>query len=69
MFNFTELKSRISEKGYTQKELSKELGISENTFTSKMKGRYFFDTREIVIICNCLDISLRDIYEYFFVLN
>lgn len=66
LFKFNKLLGKMTEKGYTQKTMAKELGISENSFTNKIKGHTNFTQLEIISICNKLGISNGQIGSYFF---
>lgn len=66
MFKFSRLLGKMTEKGFTQKTMAKELGISENSFTNKIKGRTNFTQLEIITICNKLGITNSQIGSYFF---
>lgn len=50
------LKGRIAEAGYSQRSLAAELGISKNTLNSKVNGKTPFNTLEIELICQKLNI-------------
>lgn len=51
------LKEKISENGYTQRSLAKLVDMSENTLTSRLNGHSSFNTKEICLICEKLNIS------------
>lgn len=62
MVDVNRLKSRMVLKGFTQRQLVREMnnrGIktSENTFSSKMNGRSKFDCADADVICDILDIE------------
>lgn len=65
-FKFNKLLGRMTEKGFTQKTMAKELGITENSFTNKLKGRSNFTQLEIVSMSEKLGISNSQIGAYFF---
>lgn len=65
-FKFNKLLGRMAEKGFTQKTMAKELGITENSFTNKLKGRSNFTQLEIVLMSEKLGISNSQIGAYFF---
>ena len=69
MFTYSKLLGRMTEKGYTQGMLARSLGISENAFTNKIKGRSSFNSNEIAVICQKLDISNSEIGDIFFVVK
>lgn len=66
MFKYGKLLALMSDKGITQKAAAKELGISENSFTNKVKGRSNFNSEEIAILSDMLSIQLNEIGSYFF---
>ena len=56
MFSANELKAQIARKGYTQKQLAKEMGIAEKTLWYKIKtGK--FGTDDVSAIMEILDIK------------
>ena len=57
MLNKNLLKAAIARAGYTQGKLAKEVGMSENTLSSKMSGTSWFDTKQIDDICKVLNIT------------
>lgn len=67
MFDYSKLKGRIVEKGYTQQKLCDGIGITQNSMTNKLKGKSDFSSQEIAQICNMLDIEPKMIGSYFFV--
>lgn len=50
------LKGKIAEAGYSQRSLAAALGMSKNTLNSKVNGKIPFNTVEIELICEKLDI-------------
>ncbi len=55
------LKGKIAEAGFSQRTLAEALGMSKNTLNAKVNGKVPFNTVEIELICNVLDI--RDVTE------
>lgn len=51
------LRGAIARAGMTQEKLAEAIGISGNTLSAKILGRYFFDTDEIDKICDVLSIT------------
>ena len=51
------LRSRIAQNALTQKQLAELIGISPNSFSSKINGQKPFNTDEIDKICAVLHIS------------
>lgn len=50
------LRAKIVSAGYTQAALAKEIGISQNTLSAKINGKFPFDVLEINRICAALKI-------------
>ena len=65
-FNHSPLLGRMREKGFTQKDLAKEIGISEVALWKKLHGKTDFTTTEIFTIAKVLDIE--NLWVYFFAL-
>lgn len=57
MLDTNKLRGKIAEAGYTQGELAKKIGISQNTLTRKLTGKRDFTVGEIDRICSALDIT------------
>lgn len=57
MLNKNKLKGAIIAAGYTSKEIATKLGMSENTFSSKMSGKSSFDILQAYEICEILRIE------------
>lgn len=57
MLNKYKLLAKMVESGYTQRSLAKRIGISKNTFNSKVNGKGYFDTKQIEDICDVLNIT------------
>lgn len=51
------LKSILFEQGISQKNLAKEIGISEHSMSDKMHGRIDFTYTEVYKLCRVLDIE------------
>lgn len=62
--DFSKLRGRIAEKGYSGRSLARKLGISEVTFRAKMNGQTDWKLSEIYFLKNLLDIE--DLEPYFF---
>lgn len=43
--------------GYDQTQFSKLIGMSKNSFSSKINGKGYFDTKQILQMCKLLDID------------
>lgn len=64
--DYSKLLGRIREKGFTQRSLSRVIGINSSHFSRKLKGEFPFTQREIFNICATLEIDSNNIGEYFF---
>ncbi len=47
-------------KGVTRKDLAQKAGMSENTFSSKVKGNSDFTLSEAICLSEWLDVPLKD---------
>lgn len=65
-FNFSKLKGKIAETGYTYKSLAESLGMTETTFSYKMNNKTPFKPIDIINLCGLLDIPADQIHIYFF---
>lgn len=63
-FDFSRLKGRIREKGLSQEDLAKAIGISTTSLNKKLNNKSDFCLRETFVIGKIL--SIEDIAEYFF---
>lgn len=68
-FDYSKLKGRIKEKGYTQMKLSMEIGISQCWLCKKLNNDSEFTQSQIFKICKILDIQKDEIDLYFFCLK
>ena len=64
--DYSKLRGRIKECGYTQKSLAEAIEISESHFSQKLTGNYLFTQKEIDKICDALKISVSEIGAFFF---
>ena len=64
--NYNPLIGRIREKGMTQKDFAKMIGISESHLSRKLSGEFDFRQEEMQKICEVLHIKAADIGKYFF---
>lgn len=51
------LRGIMAEKGYTQRKMAADLGMSKNTINAKLSGKTAFDTAEVLKICDLLGIT------------
>ncbi|MBR5199239.1 MAG: DUF739 family protein [Bacteroidales bacterium] len=66
VFDYSKLLGRIKEKGLTQENLAKSIGITPGSMSEKLNNKANFKQKEIIAICRELDISVGEIGEYFF---
>ncbi len=64
MINKNKLKSKIVENGFTQESLSEKMGISRQSFNSKLNNKVEFRVSEIESLCEILKID--DVKSIFF---
>ena len=64
--NYARLRGRTIEKGMSQKDVAKQIGMSETTYSLKLNGRYPFKQSEMQKIINLLSIPVDEIGSYFF---
>ena len=57
LMNFNLLKGKIKENAYTQKDISEQIGISLQSFNSKINGKRKFTLDEVINICKILKIE------------
>lgn len=60
------LKYYAAKSGYTLTNLSKVLGINASTLSRKLSGETDFTRSEIVLLKECLHLSLSDVDLIFF---
>lgn len=65
-FNYNKLRGRIREVGLTQEEVAKQINVNPATLSLKLNNASEFTQSEIRSICDLLDISGRDLSDYFF---
>lgn len=69
MYDYTKLKERITNYGYTQEQVAKALNISKGAFSQKINGAVAFSQDDVIAISRFLKIPKTKIYEYFFTLK
>lgn len=65
-FNHSKLLGRMKECGYTYAMLAEAIGIAKGTLSAKLNSQNYFTTKEIIAICNVLNIAYKEIPLYFF---
>ena len=65
-YDYSKLVGRIREKGYTQEEFAKKIGICATSLNLKLNNKRDFWQGEILKTCEVLSIPAEDIPDYFF---
>ncbi len=65
-FNYSKLRGKIREHGYTQEEVAKKLNVAPATLSLKLNNASEFSQSEIQELCSFLDISGAEVSDYFF---
>ena len=65
-FNYSRLRGRIRECGFTQDKLAKVIGVNKATLSSKLNNKFSFTQEEILAICKLLKIPVCEIGDYFY---
>lgn len=65
-YNYGRLLWKMREKGMSQEELAKKIGISACSLSLKLRNKGDFRQNEIVSICNELGLKYSCIDDYFF---
>lgn len=66
MYDYSKLKGRIKEKGFTQEEVANRINKDKSTLSLKLNNQSLFVQDEISDIVKLLDIPGEEIKEYFF---
>lgn len=66
IYDYSKLKGRIKEKGFTQEDIAKNINKDKSTVSLKLNNQSAFMQDEMMIIINLLDIPGEQIKEYFF---
>lgn len=66
IFDYSKLRGRIKEKGYTQEEVAKNIGIDKSTLSLRLNNQSLFVQDELNKIIKLLDIPGKEIKSYFF---
>lgn len=65
-YNYSKLKGRIVEICGSQSVFAEKMGLSEQTISNKLKGRYKFSQNDIEKAIKILNLTKDDIPTYFF---
>jgi len=66
-FDYSALRGRIAEKGFTLDTLSQKVKISQNSLSNKIKNGLMFKSFQILALLKALDLEINDVGAYFFV--
>ena len=66
MVNTNKLKAKMVEKGYTQEQLAREMGISSAAFSRRMANVSDFAVGEVGVLIEILDIAESELVPIFF---
>lgn len=69
VFDYSKLLGRIREKGFIQAQLAEIAGMTPGTLSQKLNNQAHFKQKEMLMICDVLDISMYEIGDYFFTLE
>jgi lambda repressor-like predicted transcriptional regulator len=69
MYDYSKLKGKIAEKGYTKFSLSKALQMHPNSLSGRLDNKLEFKQEDMVKICDILGIKHKDIPVYFFTIK
>lgn len=61
MKKYVVIKTRIIEKGYTNKDVAKILNISEQTISKWINGKSTQQIEKFIELCKYLDIEIKDL--------
>lgn len=65
-YNYAKLTGRMRERGYTQENLAKAIGISACSLNLTLNNKRDFRQDEILKASDVLDIPAKDFHAYFF---
>lgn len=63
---YPKLRGIMAEHGISQSNMAERLGISQQAMTKKMNNKTAFSQKDMVRICEILDIPIADVGLYFF---
>lgn len=66
MYDYSKLKGRMKEKGFTQEGVANHINKNKSTLSLKLNNQSLFVQDEISDIVELLDIPGEEIKEYFF---
>lgn len=66
MYNYSKLLGLMREKGITQEELAKKIGISSTTLNKRLKNNSQFQQDEMKKILSTLGLTIEDVVPIFY---
>ncbi|MDR1831577.1 MAG: DUF739 family protein [Fusobacteriaceae bacterium] len=66
IYDYSKLKGRITEKAGNRKNLCAMFPMAHSTLWNRLNNKAYFTQSEIERMCEILEISDKDIKEYFF---
>lgn len=66
MYDYSKLKGRMKEKGFTQEDIANHINKDKSTLSLKLNNQSLFVQDEIFEIVKLLDIPGEEIKQYFF---
>lgn len=66
MYNYSKLLGLMREKGITQEELAKQIGISSTTLNKRLKNNSQFQQDEMKKILSTLGLTIEDVVPIFY---
>lgn len=64
--NFNKLRAKIAERGTTQRDVARKIGINTSTMSKKMNGDSEFNRDEILAISLALGLNKEELNDVFF---
>lgn len=66
MYNYSKLLGKMREKGFTQSDLAKNIGINTITLNQKLKNNSEFKQTEMIKILDYIGEPVSNVTSYFF---
>lgn len=65
-YDYSYLRGKIREKGISESEFSKKIGVGVATFSGRINNKSCFSQNEMWLACKELSIPISEIHKYFF---
>lgn len=66
ILKYAKLRGRMIEMGVTQADIAEALGVSKQAVSKKFTGSCGFSQKDILKICDLLDITIEEIGSFFY---